>query len=443
MLNKYTVQLVALGIVGSFASSAVANDSALIDALVKKGVLKSKEAEQIRAEAAKESAHSSGKLKLDDSVKSLTLSGDIRVRYNYTSGTNPGGFGYTPSKGFGEASGIGNDKTVQNSFYDIRLRINADYKIDEDFFAGFGLRTSGPSTAESYRNDNSLMGGSGSGFDNLGIAINRAFLGWHPLEGVTLIAGKQKNPLYTTDLVWDNDINPTGFSEVIDLDKVFGISGVDLSFRSGQYIQRDNIENLNTSNNNRDSFIWQSQLVAGFELGHDAKLTVAPGYLASNGTNGNGLLEKDLQVLLIPGDISGEVAGVKTKFLWDFAYNFAGKDRNEIMQGLQEPSSGDKIAWLLGVQLGENKKAGDLSAHANYRRVGAGAVHQGLNDNEFGFGNSSNMSGYEVGVSYNLSDAAYIGVNYLKFEQARSAAKYNGLGFNNGEWLQAEIGVKF
>jgi hypothetical protein len=467
MLNKYTVQLVALGIVGSFASSAVANDSALIDALVKKGVLKSKEAEQIRAEAAKEGAHSSGKLKLDESVKSLTLSGDIRTRYNYTSGTErgyrPNGAmnGPHPVSGGQQVSAQAPDKTIQQSFYDLRLRINADYQMSDDFFAGFGLRTAGPSGAEGYRNDNSVLGGgsfgnSGNGFDNLGIAINRAFLGWHATDAITLIAGKQKNPFYTTDLVWDNDINPAGFSQSFDLSKIFGISGFDLSLRSGQFILEDNSENLSHTNDvNRDAFLWQTQLVAAFELGNNAKLTVAPGYLSTNGANN--LQEfggmnvntvspyKDAQVLLLPGDISGEVAGVKAKFLWDFAYNFAGKDRNLYFNGLDNSSSGDKIAWLMGLQLGENHKAGDLSAHVNYRHVGAGSVSHQLNDNEFGFGNSLNMSGYEIGVAYNLSDAAYVGVNYLKFERARSADKYKdaGLGFENGEWLQAEVGLKF
>jgi len=68
MLNKYTVQLMALGLVGSLAATATADDSsALIDALVKKGVLKTKEAEQIRAQMSKDcsSKGSAGKLDLD------------------------------------------------------------------------------------------------------------------------------------------------------------------------------------------------------------------------------------------------------------------------------------------------------------------------------------------------------------------------------------------
>jgi hypothetical protein len=239
MLNKYTVQLMALGIVGSFAASAVAEDSALIDALVKKGVLKSKEAEQIRAEAAKGSHSSGNKLNLDSSVKSLALSGDFRVRYNYTSGT-----GANPTQGgqpVAPRPAVSDNHTQQQSFYDFRLRINADYHISDDFYAGFGLRTQ-----RDARNDNALMGSNSS---DLGIGIYRAFLGWNPVEGVSLVAGKQKNPFYTTDLVWDADLNPTGFSQKVDLNKTFGFSGIDLSLVSGQFVMNDNDESLAAQSN--------------------------------------------------------------------------------------------------------------------------------------------------------------------------------------------------
>jgi hypothetical protein len=450
MLNKYTVQLMALGIVGSFAATAVAEDSALIDALVKKGVLKSKEAEQIRAEAAKGSHSSSSKLNLDSSVKSLALSGDFRVRYNYTSGT-----GANPTQGGQPVAPrpAGSDNhTQQQSFYDFRLRINADYTISDDFYAGFGLRTQ-----RDARNDNALMGSNSA---DLGIGIYRAFLGWNPVEGVSLVAGKQKNPFYTTDLVWDADLNPTGFSQKVDLNKTFGFSGIDLSLVSGQFVMNDNDESLANQNTNRDSFLWQTQLVAGIDLG-GAKLTIAPGYLSTNGANSNtlnpptapftpavqvGNYSNDVQVLLVPGDISGEVAGIKTKFEWDFAYNFAGRDRAQFSTpaiAANNSRSADKLAWLLGVRLGENKKKGDWSVLANYRQTGAGALPYLMSDNEFAFGDTRNMSGFKVGTAYSVSDSAYFGVNYLKFEQTRSQGDQRGVGFAVGEWLQAEVGVKF
>jgi len=438
MLNKYTVQLMALGIVGSFAATAVAEDSALIDALVKKGVLKTKEAEQIRAEAAKSKHSSTGKLDLDASVKSLTLSGDFRVRYNYASGT-----GIHPNAGqAGALTPLPNDNAQQNSFYDMRLRINADYHLSNDFYAGFGLRTQ-----RDARNDNALMGrangGGAAGTGDFGLGIYRAFLGWQPVEGVDLVAGAQKNPFYTTDLVWDVDYNPTGFSQKINLNKTLGLSGIDLSLVAGQFILSDNNENAAASGANRDAFLWQTQLVVGVELG-GAKLTVAPGYLATNGGNtGTQTDTDDLKVLLIPGDVTGEIAGLKAKFEWDFAYNNDGNDRS-VLKAASRGS--DRLAWLVGARLGENKKQGDFSVLANYRRTGDGALPEYLSDNEIGFvGNSRNVSAIKVGAAYSLSDSSYFGVNYLRFDRVNTkvpnAAPSSTL--NNGDWLQAEVGVKF
>ena len=36
------------------------------------------------------------------------------------------------------------------------------------------------------------------------------------------------------------------------------------------------------------------------------------------------------------------------------------------------------MAWLLGLQIGDNKKAGDLSAYVDYRQIGIAAVDPNL-----------------------------------------------------------------
>ena len=56
-------------------------DQALLDALVRKGVLTEKEAEEISAETAKEAVTSSGaKIQIGDWVQELKLGGDLRLR---------------------------------------------------------------------------------------------------------------------------------------------------------------------------------------------------------------------------------------------------------------------------------------------------------------------------------------------------------------------------
>jgi hypothetical protein len=59
-------------------------DQALLDALVRKGVLTEKEAEEVSAETAREVGGSSaGKIQIGDWVKALKLSGDLRLRYQW------------------------------------------------------------------------------------------------------------------------------------------------------------------------------------------------------------------------------------------------------------------------------------------------------------------------------------------------------------------------
>ena len=75
---------------------AHAQDSALLDALVKKGVLSDQEAEDIRASEAKDyNMTAASKISLSSSIKSITFYGDLRLRYEMRDGTTPAAVSYT------------------------------------------------------------------------------------------------------------------------------------------------------------------------------------------------------------------------------------------------------------------------------------------------------------------------------------------------------------
>ena len=353
MLNKSTVQLMALGLVGSFAATAAAQDSgALIDALVRKGVLKDQEAEQIRSQLSRDYAANTpaGKLNISSSVKELKLSGDVRLRYQYDEKYSQAG---PPSS-----------SVDQRERFRLRLRINADYKLADDFFAGFGLQTeqkndSGNQTMAGGSGNNSITANSqgtstsGDYFQNYNIYINKAFIGWNVVPGVTLIGGKQVNPLYTTDLVWDADINPTGFSQRVDLHKFLELGPLELSIVGLQGIVSDNNEknSYGTTNgtvtSNRDAWVYHTQLIAAVKLSDDVKVTVAPGFYGTNNSviAGDGGGEenfsknaaygttKGLKVLTAPGDVAFKVAGKPVKFQWDLAWNKDSKVRSGYYAG--------------------------------------------------------------------------------------------------------------
>lgn len=467
MLNKTTVQLMALGLIGSMAATSFADESALIDALVRKGVLKKGEAEQLRAQACKDCASDklSGKVSLGESVSSLKLTGDLRMRYQYSNDQEN-----APAN----TSGSG----THNTGYRLRLRINADYKVDENFFAGFGLATKAGSQNAAGADINTV-GKRGQNDDrrssdrdlandyysNYDIAINKAFIGWTPTPGVTLIAGKQENPFYTTDMVWGSEVYPAGFTQQIDLSKIFGLSGIGLKVNSGQFIVRNgdedsgsNISDPYKNNANRDGFIWQTQLVASVDLGSSAKLTVAPGFYSSNGAASGYDIDgtpnpltsnhlENMQIVLLPGDVSLDLGGQKAKFLWDFAYNLDGKNRSFNNPAITAKENGtDQMAWLLGVQVGENKKKGDWSAEANYRHVGASAVDHLITDADFAFGDV-NASGFKFGFSYNVGNATTVGLNYYVVDNIRkeigTRPGNNGDGSNSSQIIQADVSVKF
>jgi hypothetical protein len=271
----YSLASVALAS-GIFTSGALAQDSgALLDALVQEGVIKESKAEAIRAKLSSDFAKTpAGKIKLDGSIKEVKLSGDARFRYQWEE--------YRAQKQGSEATT--GDRNQQRER--IRLRIGADVKLSDEFTAGFQL-----ATAQTSDSDNQTVGqnGSGAGFGKFPIYISKAFLGWEPTKGLSGVLGKQANPFYFNEqgLVWDADINPTGFSQKLELHKLLGWVGPwEVTLNAGQFTYADNnegyIKGTNGTDKASDAFLFQGQLLVAFKFDDSNKLTVAPGFQTFN-----------------------------------------------------------------------------------------------------------------------------------------------------------------
>ena len=615
-MTKTTLTTLALASVLTFGTGiSYAQDSgALLDALVRKKVLSSQEAEDVRADLIRDSATTNaGKLQLSNSITSLKLYGDIRLRYQYdnkdpqietplaasnylfspndttligntyySKGDKATKFAATPfstdAKGYAIASanvydakgnlvyvkgaalrdsngnrirgvinpslaGVGSPQQgSQRNRERIRLRLNGDFTLAGGFFGGVQLQTTQASDSGNQTMGDSATGA--GGFGNYNIYISRAFVGWNgpSTDWLTLVGGKQPNPFYTTDLVWDGDINPDGFVEKIDFMKLFNrgseetigysadgkqvstVSTVrsesryDLSLVAGQFVFHDNAEDSFGSGYNTDVWLFNTQLIGSVKLTPDVKLTLAPGFMTYTSGNTTDLNNETafmttkagvvvltnyqysansksqllvaqpstthLSIITAPGDVSFKICGVKTKLLWDFAYNTEGSGRVEEVYGLQDiqipvrdakgvitgyknthgavtkntlvnatkvsgHSSQDDIAWLAGVQVGENKKAGDWSAMANFRQTGLGAVDPNLNDSDFALG-QLNMQGIKSGVAYSFTDFCVGAVTYYNAWNLRSdliGGQATGgqkiASMNNVGIIQVDLNVKF
>ena len=448
----------------SGAGAAYGQDSgALVDALVRKKILTPQEAENIRADLIKENT-SADKIKLSGPVTELSLYGDLRLRYQY-SNLDPQIDVKAPTRDPGHGT--------QGSKFNFRLRLNGDFKLTENWFGGVQLTTGRNTDTGSQTYD--------GGFRNYEIYVSRAYVGWkNDADWLTVIGGKQPDPFYTTDMVWDPNINPSGAVEQVKFHKLFGggveettTTGADgksvvsvkqapvsspweLTLVAGQFAFNDNNEDA-WAGQNTDAFLFEEQLIFSYKFSKDVKLTVAPAYMVYNAAQLNDAVNtepfsqltdglplgvgetRNLSIIEVPGDISFKLCGVKTKVLWDFSYNTNGAKRTRDIYGVNgqmeivkdskgkvisefqrsDHSSQDDMGYQVGFQLGQNVKRGDWSLLTTYRQVGLAAVDPNLNCSDFAL-SRVNVRGWKIGVSYSFSSAVVAQVTYFGANNLRS-----------------------
>ena len=108
------------------------DNAALLDLLVKKGLISDQEAEDVRADLVKEhAATSAGKLKLSTPITELELYGDARMRYEIR----------TAQTGAPDTLDTPGDSTQRNRFR-YRLRLGLRGTLVDDWFFGLRLETS-------------------------------------------------------------------------------------------------------------------------------------------------------------------------------------------------------------------------------------------------------------------------------------------------------------
>src|ERR1700746_4127469 len=288
MIAKRICAVTLGGLLAFGATISRADDSALLDVLVKKGILTQKEADKLEAEVSKEPAPTQGgletKIKIGDWVQELDLYGDMRFREYYQTYENQ-----LP------AAGTAFDRNIQRQRLRFRLRLNADFKLADNFFGGVQLSTSdnkdGDTTNATYT----------SGFDNYNIYISRAFIGWAPIDGLTFVIGKQNNPFYATELNWASDVGPTGLVERVDFHRLFGWDAggepagyskegktpppapapsgipINLSLIAGQFIFFNNNADSSGAFDKTDAYMFDTQLLTKVKLfGGNVSITFGP-----------------------------------------------------------------------------------------------------------------------------------------------------------------------
>jgi hypothetical protein len=440
--------LLASALIG-MASAAFAQDSGpLLDLLVKKGVINDQEAENLRAELVKDFAAntSAGKLNLGSTLTELRLSGDVRVRYEDRTGELPSG-----------------DHQERDRFR-YRFRTSLTGKLVNDW--SFGVRLE---TATGSRSSNVTMGDEASGApfakgtsttNNDGVYVGQIYMTYAPSPAFSVTIGRMPNPLNTTLMVWDGDINPEGFAEQFKhRDGANEFSAV-----LGQFLySAASTQNaLGASPNVQDAGLlaWQGgykryiegtttffQITPTLYNYVHANETQNPAAIKGEFTPTNTVAINNLFVFEVPFEYDWVLGGVPARAYADVAINLDAKERAKKF-GTPNLDGQDK-AYTVGFQYGKAVNKGEWDARIFYQYVQAFALDANLVDSDI-FDSRTNMRGLVVGADYALGGATMFSVTAAQAKRVNDTIIAPGagdIGSNNAldkYWLlQADIVVKF
>jgi hypothetical protein len=452
-------------------------DSALLDLLVKKGIITASEAKGLRAELAKKpepkpEPQAADKLKLSKPLMELELYGDARVRYEIRSGEG------------GPPANVAENDTLRRNRARYRLRLGLRGKLTDDWF--FGLRLE---TGAGARSTNVTFGDDAGPFGKTsdGAFIGQAYLGYKGIDGLTLTAGKLPNPFVTTSMVWDSDINPEGLSQqykytvkfagsesvasyskdgkAIAAAKTEGMT-IDLFANLGQFVYDDanpdrRIGNANPEIPSTDAYLLGWQVGARFNFTKDLYFQLAPtiynytgagdtfhvfyqggpGTTTSNQTGVNSLL-----IFNMPAEFGFKAGKVPVRLFSDFAVNLEAEDR---ARAAGRPDKGDqRYAYQIGVAAGRIRAKHDWQVSAFWQHTEQFSLDPNLVDSDI-FDSRVNMEGFAVQAGYALSDAVTFNLTYAYGNQADKSLGTGGsgdIGFNplrDYQLFQADLSWKF
>jgi hypothetical protein len=182
---------------------------ALLDLLVKKRLISDQEAEDVRAELTKETAATSGgKWKLSTPITEIEIYGDIRLRYQYNGGQTDDNSPLARA-----ANGVaGKDDWQERERERYRLRLGLRGTLADDWFFGIRFETNASSRSTNVTFGDEASGGPFAKNSDT-VNVGQAYLGYKGFKDITLTGGRMPNPLVSTLMVWDPDINPEGLAE--------------------------------------------------------------------------------------------------------------------------------------------------------------------------------------------------------------------------------------
>ena len=422
-MKQFLIVLLHICVAAAFYMSSVSvwagEVDVLVEKLVEKGILTPAEAAKILRETKEEVTKQTkeGKFSpvLPDWVQKTKLSGDFRLRYQWTD----------------------RDEKNERHRARFRARLGIETQVADDIKFMFGLA----SGTGDPRSTNQTFGGSNEKKD---VNIDYAAVEYTPKRcvnnkeiGIKLTGGKFKNPLFTlSQVIWDTDITPEGAAGefTYDLSRNFGL------FASvGALVLEENAQDKS------DPFMWVIQPGFDWKINYATNLKWAIGYYGidnveggelkySSGTNsrikdkksGKNVYKYDFDAITATA-----LLGMKEPFgLVRYASLFG-----EYLNNL-DPSRNNQ-AFLVGFNLGYEKvkESNEWQFTLDYRRLERDSVLDILPDSDF-YEGETDAKGPHASFVYGLKKNVNFTLNYFHGERIHGPARPEHV-------MQTDLNFKF
>lgn len=435
----------ALALVAGAPLAQAQDGKAIVDALVREGVLTSAAAERILKEAAQAPAKvpAPAEAKAKPPVSELRIAGDARVRYEVRTGE------------------LSTGDHQERGRFRYRFRALLSSKLANDWTFGLRLESS-----TSSRSTMVTMGDDAGPFakNSDGVFIGQVYATWTPTPEWTFTAGRMPNPLVTTSMVWDGDINPEGLAQRYkrrDGKNEFSLTlGQFLYSSSGnQNIYGGTAGAAGT----KDLFLtaWQGgykrhlegttkffQITPVLYVYFNTDQRANPAAFNSVFSPTTSAAVNNLVILEVPFEYNWVAKnGAPLRAFADVAVNFDGKQRAAKFG--RPDLDGENMAYHVGFQYGKAAKPGEWDARVLYQSIGAFALDANLVDSDL-FDSRTNLRGWVFGGNYALGSATQFSFTLASAQRKNGSIIASGsgdVGANNAldkYWLfQTDLNIKF
>ena len=414
--------LAGLGLLAANQSQVQAQSAdALIDKLVEKGILNTREAQELRDESDKgfATAHAV-KTGMPDWVSSLKMNGDFRGRFDGTYSDNV--------------------TSVDRNRFRYRLRFGVTANIVDDFEVGFRLGSGDLDGAAAALGSGVDPISQNQSFQNngskKGIFLDLAYGKWSPLHtpdwNGSFSFGKIENPFVASDLVFDNDYTPEGGAIALSynlspkhqikwntggfvLDEIGGNSQD--PYMMGTQLRLDSVWNPEISS----SVGITAMTIAGER---NLKNTDVPNINRGNTRDANGALLNaynpiyaDASVTYMRVSFPMYVGPFPIKFSGEYLVNPAAHlDNDGYSGGVMFGKSGRKGLWDVSYTY---KVLGADAWYEEFADSDTGAFYQAAYPNSgagAGYGPGTNLRGHTVKFAYSPYDSLTLSAKWFMIE---------------------------